>query len=341
MLKLTFSRGVVTATVVMAVAVMAAPIAPVAATYPGATNGKLAFGMRDSAGNAQINVAEPDGTGLQALTTGAYFHACATWSPDGSRIAYCSNETGPFEIWTMAADGTDQKQLTKLGGSATFPDFSPDGTMIIFDGTQGTDTHSQIRTIDTATGATVNVLTSCAAVTPDCSNAYAAWSPDGSQIAFIHADATDADGNPTGTEVWVMDADGGNAHALTADGAPKDQLPDWSPDGTQIAYEVGPLGSGGIWVMNADGSNPRQLAGCEASDPTPCASGDLFGPAWSPDGTQIAYMSQMDDTDRPIMVMNADGSNPRRLMEGKGVQFVPGWQPLGTAAGPDSSPAAS
>jgi Tol biopolymer transport system component len=335
----------------MTFALLGSVISPVAATYPG-TNGLLAFAMRDADGNAQINVAEPDGSGVQALTTGAYFHACAAWSADGSKIAYCSNEAGAFEIWTMNADGSGQAPLTKLGGSALFPDFSPDGTLVAFDGTQGTDAQSQIRTVDTATGASVSVLTSCATDKPTCSNSYPAWSPEGTQIAFIHADAVDADGNGTGTEVWVMDADGGNAHALTTDGAPKDQLPDWSPDGAQIAYEIRASGSGSIWAMNADGSNPHQIAGCKPSDPTPCASGDLFGPAWSPDGTQIAYVSQMSETDRPVMVMNADGSNAHRLTSDKTVQFVPGWQPLGAstssgtpgaspAESPESSPAAS
>jgi Tol biopolymer transport system component len=110
----------------------------------------------------------------------------------------------------------------------------------------------------------------------------------------------------------------------------------------QIAYEVGSFGSRGIWVMNADGSDPHQLAGCEASDPTTCASGDLFGPAWSPDGQQIAYVSQMSETDRPVMIVNADGSNAHRLTEGEGVQFVPGWQPLSaptTSGSPGASPA--
>ena len=56
-----------------------------------------------------------------------------------------------------------------------------------------------------------------------------------------------------------MDADGGDAHAVTTDAPVKDQLPDWSPDGSRIAYESGSGGSGGIWVMNADGSDPHQL----------------------------------------------------------------------------------
>ena len=123
--------------IVVAVALLIVTLSPVAATYPGTTNGKLAFAIKDADGNPQINVAEPDGARLQALTTGAFFHACAAYSADGSKIAYCSNETGAFEIWTMNADGTGQAQLTKLGGSATFPDFSPDGTLVAFDGTSG------------------------------------------------------------------------------------------------------------------------------------------------------------------------------------------------------------
>src|SRR5262249_23438678 len=108
---------------------------------------------------------------------------------------------------------------------------------------------------------------------------------------------------------------------------------------------------GGIWVMNADGSNQHQVAGCTASDPAPCANGDLFGPAWSPDGTQIAYLSTNGDgSDRPVMIMNADGSNAHRLIAAQSVQFVPGWQPTVEPSGgspaaspatPASSPAAS
>jgi dipeptidyl aminopeptidase/acylaminoacyl peptidase len=326
-------RAVVVSLLVAASSVTMA-ISPVAATYPGATNGKLAFAIKDAAGNAQINVVEPDGTGAQPLTSGAFFHACAAFSADGTRIAYCSNASGAFEIWTMNADGTGQAQLTKLGGMATFPDFSPDGTRVAFGGTQATDTHTEILTVDAATGGSLTVLTSCADLKPGCGNDFPAWSPDGTKIAWIHVDETDADGNATIEQVWVMNADGSDAHALTTDAPIKDQLPDWSPDGTKIAYHSGPGGSGGIWVMNADGSDPHQLIGCAATDPTPCATGDYGGPAWSPDGQQIAFLSfPADATDRPVMIMNADGSNVHRVIAGPSIDFVPAWQPIGVPAG--------
>jgi Tol biopolymer transport system component len=324
----------VVASLLAAASTLALAISPASATYPGTTNGTLAFGIKDADGNGQINIVEPDGTGVKALTSGAFNHLCAAYSADGTRIAYCSNETGAFEIWTMAADGTDQTQLTKLGGFATFPDYSPDGSLVAFGGTSGTDTHTEILTVDAATGGSLTALTSCATGKPDCANDFPAWSPDGTTIAWIHTDEVDADGNATSAQVWVMNADGSNAHALTTDAPVKGQLPDWSPDGSKIAYASGPDASEGVWVMNADGSDPHQLTGCTATDPSPCATGADGGPAWSPGGTQIAFLHfpANDATDRPVMVMNADGSNVHRVIAGPSIDFVPAWQPLGVAA---------
>src|SRR5262249_675586 len=172
-------------------------------------------------------------------------------------------------------------------------------------------------------------LTSCAGGKPGCSNDFPAWSPDGTKIAWIHVEDADADENTIGSQVWIMNADGSNAHALTTDAPIKDQLPGWSPDGTKIAYESGDPGLGGIWVMNADGSDPQQLSGCATTDPSPCAAGTDGGPAWSPDGQQIAFLHfpNGDGTDRPIMIMNADGSNAHRLFADPSKQYVPAWQP--------------
>ncbi|HEY4752153.1 MAG TPA: hypothetical protein VIH37_02640, partial [Candidatus Limnocylindrales bacterium] len=166
---------------------------------------------------------------------------------------------------------------------------------------------------------------------PGCANDYPAWSPDGRRIAFIHADDTDADGNPINAQVWVMNADGSNAHALTTDADPKSEVPDWSPDGERIAYSSGQIGSEGIWVMNADGSHRHQLTGCSSTDAAPCAGGDDFGPTWSPDGRSIAFLRDFGafNGDRPVMVMRADGSHVHRITAPGTIALVPAWQPRG------------
>ena len=297
----------------------AALVGPVAATYPGDV-GRLAFAMTGPDGNNDIYTALPNGSHLRQLTTDPGFDACAAYSADGRHIAFCSNRTGAFEIWAMDQFGGNQHAVTNLGGFATFPDYSPDGRRIVFDGDQGTDPNDEIYVVNARTGGGLTALTSCAGYGPGCFNDYPAYSPDGRKIAFIHADDTDADGNPVNEQVWVMNANGSNKTQLTFDKSDHDQLPDWSPDGRKIAYEDGDFGSGRIFTMHADGSHQTQLT---------FGPGDDFGAAWSPDGRHIAFVSDLGGGDRPVIVMNADGGNPHRLTPGSSHQFVPGWQPIG------------
>jgi Tol biopolymer transport system component len=66
--------------------------------------------------SSNVYVVRPDGTGLVQLTheTGGEINAGAdSWSPDGTKIAYVSNKSGTYQIWTMNADGAGATQLTK------------------------------------------------------------------------------------------------------------------------------------------------------------------------------------------------------------------------------------
>jgi Tol biopolymer transport system component len=317
----------------LAVVLAATSLAPVLATYPGATNGRIAFGVRASDGSSNIFSAMPDGSDLRQLTAGAGNHLCAAYSADGRQIAYCSDVSGAWEIWAMKQNGTKEHQVTHLNGFSIFPDFSPDGSKIAFNSFIDAEGSDEIYVVDAATGGGLTALTDCPGEGTFCLNDYPAWSPDGRQIAFVHAEHFDADGNPLDEQVWVMDADGSHQRQLTTDAPFKDQVPDWSPDGTKIAYASG---LSGIWVMNADGTDQHQLSGCGPSDPTPCATGDDFGPAWSPDGTKIAFVrsfQNLGSSNRPVFVMNADGTDQHQLVAGQSLQAVPSWQARGVGAG--------
>ncbi|MBI2764094.1 MAG: PD40 domain-containing protein [Chloroflexi bacterium] len=318
-----------------AVALVGLTLTPVSASYPGTANGRIAVGVRGADGSFTIYSMQPNGAGVTALTSSAGRHLCPDYSADGKQIAFCSNVTGAWEIWTMKQNGTKPRQVTHFGAFAIFPDFSPDGSRIAFSGYVGEPQNDQIYVVDAMTGLAPQQLTGCPAASPDCFSDYPVWSPDGTKIAFTHGDGFDADDNPVNEQVWVMNADGSNAHALTSGAFPKDQVPDWSPDGSRIAYASGQFGSEGIWTMNADGSNQQQLTGCSATDPTPCSAGDDWGTAWSPDGSKIAFLRDLTSLgipDRPIYVMNADGSNPTRITPTPALRGVPAWQPRGGAS---------
>ncbi len=163
----------------------------------------------------------------------------------GKPIAYCADTSGAFEIWTMHSDGTKQRQLTHLGGFAVFPTSRPTDRRSCSPGSGRLDSHSEIYVVDARNGEGLRALTSCAGLADGCYNDLPVWSPDGSRIVFIHARRLRRRREPRQLQVWVMDADGGHPHALTSDSALKDQVPDWSPDGSKIAYNAGSFGSGG------------------------------------------------------------------------------------------------
>jgi Tol biopolymer transport system component len=306
-------------TAVAAACAFAALSGSARATYGGATNGRLAFGM-NVGGNVDVYTALPGGQYLRRLTTDPGFDACAAFSADGRRIAYCSGAAGgPVQVWTMKQNGKDKQQVTHMSGAAIFPDFSPDGSAIVFTSKPAGSPTRDIYVID-SDGSGLTRLT-----TAEGNNAYPAFSPDGSKIAFTS--------DRTGTwQVWLMNADGSGQRQLTFDGQPKDQVPDWSPDGSKIAYLADTHGIadtvspswGDIWVMNADGSG---------RDPLTTGATD-YGTAWSPDGTRIATL---DWPTRTVLTVDAaNGGDAQVVHPGPGVQYVPGWQPRGTGSDDES-----
>lgn len=120
-----------------------------------------------------------------------------------------------------------------------------------------------------------------------------AISPDGSQVAFISNRAFDQ-GEDGGQFIYVMNIDGSDVHQLTRENESK--YPDWSNDGSRITYTH----KGDIYIINADGSG-------ESINLTNSSDLDEQS-AWSPDGSQIAWLLE-EQGNRNAFVMNTDGSN--------------------------------
>ena len=89
---------------------------------------RLAFTTHPTADDVEIAVADLAGGGVTTITDNAVFDSSPSWSPDGRRIAF---ERGPAgddpgnDVWSMAADGTDQRQLTTSAGLDEGPAWSP------------------------------------------------------------------------------------------------------------------------------------------------------------------------------------------------------------------------
>ncbi len=240
-----------------------------------------------------------DGTDLTRLTKSPWPEFDATWSPDGTRIAFRSEPKGDQEIWLMNADGSGPHRLAR----GLSPAWSPDGSKIAY-ASPGDIPCPPGRGLRCTGVSIMNADGSGRHRIPNTDGGeYPSWSPDGERIAF--------NSNLSGDHVmYIVNVDGSGLVDLSSVG--EGWQVDWSPDGRSIlftSHRDHPDNYTDIYVMRPDGSGVKRLTHNRG-----------YTPAWSPDGSHIVFSAPA------LFVMRADGSGITSLpVDGVGETSLPDW----------------
>jgi Tol biopolymer transport system component/DNA-binding winged helix-turn-helix (wHTH) protein len=260
------------------------------------------------------------------------------WSPDGEHIAF----DGGSGIFVISVKDSSLKKITEPGPFKEDwgPTFSADGKRMLFVRSGETATPDEIRIVPAEGGETVVVLSEQGKI-----QGAPQWSADAQSVVFaslrngasslwkVAADTREApvqfnyEGwEPAvskrahhlaftrvvhGLNVWTMDIENNptdESHVLISSASQTDQGPgpQYSPDGTKIAFMSDRSGTMEIWVADRDGNSEYQLT----------AVGDAGTPRWSPDSRSIVFDASGKET-RFIYSISLAGGSPKMLTEDK------------------------
>ncbi len=244
---------------------------------------------------------------LRQVTTDTGMESNARLSPDGKSMLFASDRTGTRAFWTLdLANRTPTRVTSGMLENYSFARWSPDGRQILFE----RDGRMWIQP--------VGGLTAKDAGSPGLTGT---WSPDGSRIAF----STGPDF--LRQEIFVMPAAGGKPKALTSWGG-YTTWPSWSPDGSQIVYQLERAGARHLWIVSSVGGESRQLTTGDSEE---------SHPEWSPvdpdrilflrDHSRLFTLSVSTGRETPIDLSRATGT---ALPSGSVVLDYPSWSPDGS-----------
>lgn len=275
---------------------------------------RIALVGRKAKGSAkQIFICDFDGTNLQQITSEQSPHLSPAWSPDGTKLAYTSFESGTPHIYIYDTKTKKKIRLTNHTGLNSGANWSPDGRYIAYTASNGGDTDIYYMP---SQGGPRKLLIRGSGLDVDPK-----FSPDGQYLAFVSGRY----GNP---HIFVGQLTSGSKPKVISDkrltyAGWYNSTPAWSPESNKIIF-------GGydkdidrydIFIMNPNGSQLERLT---------LKTGDNESPTWSPNGQLIVFQSNRIGSSnikgRPsLYLMNRDGSDQRKIKMPLYEAQTPAW----------------
>jgi len=215
-------------------------------------------------------------------TTEQTFDDAPHLSPDSKVLAFTSDRSGAFDIWTLEREGGVLTQLTSGKGQAYFPRWSPDGRRLAYTVATKFEEGSEVWVMDADGSHPQRVV-------PGVDfKAEPVWSPDGRHLAYV------ANG-----QVWIAPPAGGEPRALTSH-PPRQASPDWSPDGRRIAFQSPHAEHREIWIAETASGNSRRLTAGPDED---------SHPSWAWEGDRLYFGRNH----KNLMGLDLEHGTPRQL----------------------------
>jgi TolB protein len=251
----------------------------------------------------ELVIADADGHNPQTALRSRESIISPAWSPDGSRLAYVSFESGKPVVYVHTIASGERVPVANFKGNNSAPAWSPDGGRLAV--VLSRDGSSQIYIIN-ADGSGVRRLTEAATI-----NTEPSFSPDGRYVVF----SSDRGGAP---QIYRVGVDGGQPERLTFNGN-YNVSPSMSPDGSTLLYVTRRGSNYQVAALNLSSGNESLLT----------QGPDDQSPTFSPDGGMVLYTSGQ--RGGVLAVVSVDGQARETLATaGAGVR-TSAWGPFGTA----------